>query len=85
MAVSEDGGETFGNFKVSETPFTPFNSVFYGHYIGLTAHDDHVLPVWMRMDDGFTSIPRKQSESLYCFFSYLYRTRFQKEVYNVEI
>jgi len=56
MAVSEDGGESFKNFKVSETSFTPMSSVFYGHYIALTAHNDHVLPVWMRMDNGFTSL-----------------------------
>ena len=56
MAVSEDGGEAFENFRVSESPFTPLTTVFYGHYIGLTAHDNHVLPVWMRMDDGYSSI-----------------------------
>ena len=56
MAVSEDGGETYENFRVSEAPFTPNSTAFYGHYIGLTAHDDHVLPVWMRMDDGYSSI-----------------------------
>jgi len=56
MAVSEDGGETFENFKVSETPFTPTSTVFYGHYIGLTAHNDHVLPVWMRMDEGWSTL-----------------------------
>ncbi|NQV02961.1 MAG: T9SS type A sorting domain-containing protein [Bacteroidia bacterium] len=56
MAVSGDGGETFENFKVSETPFTPVSTIFYGHYIALTAHDDHVLPVWMRMDEGFSSL-----------------------------
>jgi len=52
MAVSEDGGDTFTNFKVSESPFLPFSTVFFGHYLGLTAHNDHVFPVWNRMDDG---------------------------------
>lgn len=56
MAVSEDGGNTFVNFKVSESSFIPYNSVFFGHYIGLAAHNDHVLPVWNRMDDGQNSI-----------------------------
>jgi hypothetical protein len=56
MAVSEDGGETFTNFKVSESPFLPFNTVFFGHYLGLTAHNDHVFPVWNRMDDGENSL-----------------------------
>ncbi len=56
MAVSEDGGDTFTDFKVSETPFVPFNTVFFGHYIGLTAHNDHVFPVWNRMDNGENSL-----------------------------
>lgn len=52
MAVSEDGGLTFSNFKVSESSFLPYNSVFFGHYIALAAYDDHIIPVWNRMDDG---------------------------------
>jgi hypothetical protein len=56
MAVSEDGGDTFTNFKVSESPFLPFSTVFFGHYLGLTAHNDHVFPVWNRMDDGENSL-----------------------------
>ncbi len=56
MAVSEDGGESFTNFKVSESPFVPLSTVFFGHYIGLTAHDEHVFPVWNRMDDGANSL-----------------------------
>ncbi|MCK7514384.1 MAG: hypothetical protein MZV70_67120 [Desulfobacterales bacterium] len=55
-AVSEDGGETFTNFKVSESPFLLFSTVFFGHYLGLTAHNDHVFPVWNRMDDGENSL-----------------------------
>ncbi len=56
MAVSEDGGNTFQNFKVSETPFTPYSSVFFGHYLGVTAYDDHVYAVWNRMDNGENSL-----------------------------
>jgi len=52
MAVSTDGGEHFSSFRVSESPFIPYSSVFYGHYIGLAAHDDRVIPVWTRMDEG---------------------------------
>lgn len=56
MAVSDDGGENFTNFKVSETPFVPFTTVWFGHYIALAAEDDVVLPVWNRMDDGISTI-----------------------------
>jgi hypothetical protein len=56
MAVSEDGGSNFTNFKVSENPFVPFGTVFFVHYIGITSHDDHVFPVWNRMDNGENSL-----------------------------
>ena len=56
MAVSEDGGESFINFKVSESPFIPFSTVFIGHYIGVTAHEDRVFPVWARMDTGVVTL-----------------------------
>jgi hypothetical protein len=52
MAVSTDGGNSFTNFRISETPFIPYSSAFYGHYIGVAAHNDHVFPVWTRMDEG---------------------------------
>jgi len=56
LAISEDGGETFANYKISETPFIPYSTVFFGHYIGISAYDDHVFATWMRMDDGQLSI-----------------------------
>jgi hypothetical protein len=30
--------------------------VFFGHYLGVTAHDDHVFPVWNRMENGENSL-----------------------------
>ncbi len=56
MAVSEDGGENFTNFKVSDTPFIPYSSVFFGHYIALDAVNDKVFPVWNRMDEGASTL-----------------------------
>jgi hypothetical protein len=52
LAISDDGGETFLNYKISDTPFIPFSTVFFGHYIGVSAHDNHVFATWMRMDEG---------------------------------
>lgn len=52
LAISEDGAETFLNYKISETPFIPFSTVFFGHYIGVCANNDKVFTTWMRMDDG---------------------------------
>jgi hypothetical protein len=52
LAISGDGGETFSNYKISDTPFAPYGTLFFGHYIGVVAHDDHVFATWMRMDAG---------------------------------
>lgn len=50
MAVSEDGGEAFTNFKVSEEPFYPSSSIFFGDYTNIVAHNDIIRPIWARLD-----------------------------------
>ncbi|HRI59271.1 MAG TPA: T9SS type A sorting domain-containing protein [Saprospiraceae bacterium] len=49
MAVSKDGGATFQNFKVSESPFIPNENVFFGDYTNVTAHNNVVRPIWTRL------------------------------------
>ena len=56
MAVSKDGGETFYNFKVSESPFIPFENVFFGDYNNVVAYGDVIRPVWTRVDPTGLSI-----------------------------
>ncbi len=56
MALSTDGGTTFSNFMVSESPFTPSQSDYLGHYIGVSAHSNIVRPVWTRIDNHFPSL-----------------------------
>ena len=56
VAHSSDGGETFADFKVSASSFTPDSTVFFGDYTGIAARDGRVYPVWMRLDNGVTSI-----------------------------
>ena len=50
LAVSRDGGETFENMKVSDTPFQPVNSIFFGDYTGISAYNNIVRPIWARLD-----------------------------------
>ncbi len=52
VAVSTNGGETFDNYKINQQSFKPTNSVFFGDYIGISAHNDVVRPVWMQVDNG---------------------------------
>lgn len=56
MGRSTDGGETISNFKVSETPFNPSSSVFFGDYTNITAYDGKVRPIWARADGTSMSI-----------------------------
>ena len=56
MARSVDGGETFTNFKVSETPFTPNSSTFFGDYTNISAHNGKVRPIWARLDNNSLSL-----------------------------
>ncbi|HRE39736.1 MAG TPA: sialidase family protein [Ignavibacteria bacterium] len=51
LGVSKDGGETFENIKLSETPFTPVPEIFFGDYIGVDSYNDLVVTAWTRMVD----------------------------------
>jgi hypothetical protein len=56
LAISDDGGETFSNYRISDSPFAPYGTLFFGHYIGVAARNDHVFATWMRMDAGELSL-----------------------------
>lgn len=56
LAVSKDGGETFTNMKISESPFDPSKWVFFGDYNHISAHDGMVRPIWTRLQNGVLSV-----------------------------
>jgi Secretion system C-terminal sorting domain len=56
IARSTDGGDTFTNFKVSESSFTPTSSVFFGDYTNIAAYDGKIYPIWMRLDGTTLSV-----------------------------
>ncbi len=55
MAVSKDGGETFENMKISESPFTPNSNIFFGDYTGISAYNNIVRPIWTRLNNDLLS------------------------------
>ncbi|MDR3665707.1 MAG: T9SS type A sorting domain-containing protein, partial [Ignavibacteriaceae bacterium] len=55
-AESIDGGETFNNFRISQTSFTPRPDVFFGDYTGISAFNKKIYPVWMRLDGTSLSV-----------------------------
>lgn len=56
LAISRDGGETFDNIKISESPFSPTASVFFGDYTNISAHDGMIRPVWARLEWSALSV-----------------------------
>ncbi|MCX6247026.1 MAG: T9SS type A sorting domain-containing protein [Bacteroidetes bacterium] len=65
MAVSRDGGETFQNFKVSESPFTPNHLIFFGDYTNISAHNNVVRPIWARLDNSQLTVYTALVDSLF--------------------
>lgn len=56
LAYSTDGGETFTNKKISETPFIPGKAPFFGDYNNISSHEGRICPIWTRDDNGKTSV-----------------------------
>ncbi len=56
IARSTDGGESFDNVKISESPFLPSSGVFFGDYTNITAFDGKIRPIWARADGTSMSI-----------------------------
>ncbi len=55
-ANSTDGGDHFDQKIISEKPFVPLSKVFFGDYIAISAYNGKIVPVWVRMDMGKTSL-----------------------------
>ena len=56
VVKSIDGGQSFENFKVSESSFTPTSSVFFGDYSNIAAWDKKIYPIWSRLHGGQLSV-----------------------------
>ena len=65
MAVSRDGGETFENFKISESSFFPYQTVFFGDYTNISAYNNIIRPIWGRLDLDTLSIWTAIVDSLF--------------------
>lgn len=56
LAYSKNGGKSFTNIKISESPFIPDEDHSFGDYINIDAYNGTIVPVWTRMDNGKTKI-----------------------------
>lgn len=51
ISVSNDGGKTFTDKRISESPFIPNEKEFFGDYNNIAVHNGIVRPIWPRMDN----------------------------------
>lgn len=56
LAYSSDGGRTFTNKLISESPFKPTPDVFFGDYNDISAHNGVIRPIWTRLDGNQLSV-----------------------------
>ncbi len=56
LAYSTDGGESFVNKKISESPFLPIDAIFFGDYNDISAHDGMIRPIWTRLENRKLSV-----------------------------
>ncbi len=52
MAMSEDGGETFYNYKINDEPFIAYSGYFFGDYSNISAYDDVIRPIWAESNNN---------------------------------
>ncbi|MFK8045507.1 MAG: sialidase family protein [Crocinitomicaceae bacterium] len=51
LAVSKDGGDSFKNHLISNSPFTPNPKIFFGDYSNISVSNGMIRPIWTRLDD----------------------------------
>lgn len=56
LSVSKDGGESFSDYKISESSFTPNKDVFFGDYTNISVHNGIIRPIWTRLDGSKISL-----------------------------
>ncbi len=56
IAKSNNGGAAFTCERISESPFIPGESTFFGDYISIAAINGVVRPVWTRLDGSASSL-----------------------------
>jgi hypothetical protein len=56
VSVSRDGGLTFHDMKISDTPFVPSDEIFFGDYLNIDAVNGEIRPIYPRMDKGKISL-----------------------------
>ncbi len=56
LAISKDGGNTWANHQISETPFKPVPHIFFGDYNNISVRNGMIRPAWTHYGDNKLSV-----------------------------
>lgn len=56
LAISKDGGASFEQMTISDSPFHPVKMVFFGDYNNIDVYNGIVRPIWTRYEKGKLSV-----------------------------
>lgn len=56
LARSDDGADSFENYRISKRTFTPESDIFFGDYIDIDAYNGVIYPAWMEMHSRLMSV-----------------------------
>ncbi len=85
LAISKNGGLKFDTYKVNDKPFKANKKVFFGDYIGLSAVNNNIRPIWMETDDKgdlsiYTSIINDTALNNYNLIASKKEIQFEKQI-----
>lgn len=56
LAASNNGGQSFREWKITDSPFIPDEKKFFGDYTNIAAHNGNIAAAWTRMDNSKASV-----------------------------
>ena len=83
IARSTDGGESFQNYKISESSFIPNPNIFFGDYTNIAAYNGIIRPIWMRMDNNSLSIWTAEIRDSELDITNVEKNQFEVKEYNL--
>lgn len=56
LAISKNGGQSFDNYLISNSPFNPNQNIFFGDYTNISAYNGMIRPIWARLHNDSLSV-----------------------------
>ncbi len=56
LSISKNGAQSFSDYVISEKPFNPKDTNFFGDYNNVAAYNGVIRPVWTQVENGLVSV-----------------------------